>query len=563
MKLADIPIQRFQAGLPLARDTFLYLPLNNKSLRLGFAGDSLSEQQLSRLIAKGHAFLRVEIREGEEIDAQSFPVHISGESSVEAPITPAAALQAEELPGVTDTTQIITTDGEIDASTTLVRSSAEEAESTSSFKAGTNSPLEEQKFKAGTAEVEPSTRLSATDAPPEETTRLSASPPETEDSAAFRAERNSENSTKVQGKKGAPEPEESFRADVAAAEEENSFAAAQNEEVEENFFGAEKEKKVEEARRFSAEKEALPAIFRLQKRLADPNANERTIDLKQEKKVALDEARTVILSSKISEKIISLSEKANSSQPELRSALRGQIRSLREALDRVEGGKSDVEKDADEETREEIQVVGESLSSATRVDQITEISERLTAHALTKEMARAAIEAQEKEPEIEKEAGTSNRDLPSTVSRLATYLGHSLGYTNVDFLADLACGAILHFARKDGQEFDQTQLPTLSKKLFFDSPVTVSQDVIDDSRDIMLFLDAYLNDKECDRSHRDLIKKIFDRTAEGFGEKEDGPSPWNLKKWSAFVNRGSTMDSHSICTRAAAKALKTARSATL
>jgi hypothetical protein len=129
----------------------------------------------------------------------------------------------------------------------------------------------------------------------------------------------------------------------------------------------------------------------------------------------------------------------------------------------------------------------------------------------------------------------------------------------VDFLADLACGAIAHFARKEGEALNEELLPPFSKRIISsDAPPNES---ISDSRDILQFLDAYIDDKECDRSHKDLMKRVFDRTAQEFSEKENGPSAWSLKKWASFVERGPTMDSHSICTRASAKAVKQARSA--
>ena len=90
-----------------------------------------------------------------------------------------------------------------------------------------------------------------------------------------------------------------------------------------------------------------------------------------------------------------------------------------------------------------------------------------------------------------------------------------------------------------------------------------SGSLVDDSKDILLFLDAYLSDKECDRSQKDFLKKIFDRAVMQFDSQENAPSGLSIRKWASFVERGPTMDSHSVCTRAAARAMKCARAATL
>jgi hypothetical protein len=388
---------------------------------------------------------------------------------------------------------------------------------------------------------------------------IAASPAVVEPSKAFTAEAAEEDSTRVSATEVSSEDETHLAAITEEQDPESRFSGAEEENDGEQTISGREEPEEKYIRKFAAEKEALPAVIRLHKKMADAKENKLEIDLSSEKESALKEARTVILSSKISEKIISLSEQARSAAPALRDSIRGQVRSLKNALDQVDGGDLSLEERAEFETKEEISSIVESLASASRAEQVEEITERLSAHALTRELAMAALEEQEGKAEMELSRSATSRDLPATVSRLAAYLGHSLGYTNVDFLADLACGAIAHFAKKEGEALNEDLLPPFAKRII--SSDASPNDAINDSRDILQFLDAYIDDKECDRSHKDLMKRVFDRTVKGFSEKDEGPSTWSLRKWSSFAERGPTMDSHSICTRASAKAVKCARSA--
>jgi hypothetical protein len=491
MKLVEIPIGRFQAETPLSRETYLFLPLNNKTIRIGWAGDVISESMLARLLSKGHTHLR--IGEESDIDPETFPVHRSEEEARPPEAAPAAVSPRPDADQETIT-------------------------------ALPPSPTEENIL------------VKDNGSPSEPSQSFSPEPHAAEEAAS------------VGGNLSEKETETKLR---ASAMEENEA---------ESHFGTEEEKE-RYIRKFTAEKGSLPAVVRLQQKLQETDGEELSIDLSAEKESALKEAKSVILSSKISEKIIALSEQAQAADSNLRSALREQVRSLKASLDRVDKGDLSQEEEAELETKEEIASVTESLASASRAEQVEEITERLSAHALTRKLALAALEDQEKTQESDEAArGAANRDLPVTISRLAAYLGHSLGYTNVDFLADLACGAIAHFAKKEGEELDESLLPSFSRRVVSseDSPL---DETIADSKEILRFLDVYIEDKECDRSHKDLMKRVFDRTLHELSERDDGPSSLTKKKWSSFAERGPTMDSHSLCTRASAKAVKAARSA--
>lgn len=521
MKLVEIPIQRFQPETPLTRDTYLFLPLNNKTIRIALAGEVIPEPMLARILAKGHPHLRV--AEDSDIDPATFPVHAGADPSLQ-PAVAASAVEPESpaiKSSVVDEPQIA--------------------------------------FEAEGAQAEPSTVVAGVPEPADGGVAIAASLAAAEPAQSFAAEAIEEESAKVSAADISNEDETRLGATAGEEDPESRFSGAEEGGGDEQTISGREEPEEKYVRKFAAEKEALPAVIRLHKKLAAAKENELAIDLSSEKESALKEARTVILSSKISEKIISLSEQARAAEPRLRDSLRGQVRSLKNALDQVDSGDLSLEEKEEFEAKEEISSVVESLASASRAEQVEEVTERLSAHALTRELAMAALEEQENEAEVELSRSATSRDLPATVSRLAAYLGHSLGYTNVDFLADLACGAIAHFAKKEGETLNEDLLPPFTKRII--SADTSPDDTISDSRDILQFLDVYIGDKECDRSHKDLMKRVFDRTMKEFSEREDGPSPWSLKKWSSFAGRGPTMDSHSICTRASAKAVKCARSA--
>jgi hypothetical protein len=523
MKLVEIPIRRFQAEAPLSRDTFLFLPLNNKAIRIALAGEVIPEAMLAKILAKGYTHLR--IAEDSEVDPEVFAVHTQSPEAHASADSTSNGAPLEALPAAP--------------------MAAEEVESAITI--SPESPVEEPAsvLAAESAEAEAATTIAPSSAPEEPSQAFRADAGEEESSKIGLAEISAEDEVRLEAGEGDEDPESRFGA--ATEEEDGSQTVSGADEAEEKYV-----------RKFAAEKEALPAVIRLQKKMAEAK-EELSVDLSAEKELALKEARTVILSSKISEKIISLSEQSRTAEPSLRESLRGQVRGLKNALDQVDAGDLSLEEKPEFEAKEEISAVVESLASASRAEQVEEISERLSAHALTRELAMSALDEQESMGEKELARSATSRDLPATVSRLAAYLGHSLGYTNVDFLADLGCGAIAHFAKKEGETLNEELLPPFTKRII--SMDSAADDATSDSREILQFLDAYIADKECDRSHKDLMKRVFDRTMQDLSEKEDGPSPWSLKKWSSFVDRGPTMDSHSICTRAAAKAVKQARSA--
>jgi hypothetical protein len=317
MKLVDIPIQRFQPETPLTRDTFLFLPLNNRAIRIATAGEVIPEAMLARIQAKGHTHLR--IAEDSAIDPESFLVHPA------PPPPPPALAQASPEPQT-----VISPDNPIHEQITLIAKSGEE---------------------------------------PEASTVIAASEPgDPEPTQTFSAETLPEESTNVAGSRAAAEKNTLLSA-LTADEESQTRLRGDIEEVSEQTISGLAATEEKYVRKFAAEKEALPAVIRLQKRMAE-GKDESTASFAADKESALKEARTVILSSKISEKIISLSEQARAAEPGLRESLRGQVRSLKNSLDQLDGGDLSVDEEIQLEAQEEIAAVVESLASASRAEQL-------------------------------------------------------------------------------------------------------------------------------------------------------------------------------------------------
>jgi hypothetical protein len=153
----------------------------------------------------------------------------------------------------------------------------------------------------------------------------------------------------------------------------------------------------------------------------------------------------------------------------------------------------------------------------------------------------------------------SSRDLPATISRLAAHLGAFLGYSSLEFLTDLSLSALVHFARNNGAKIKEEELPKLVKSALFEqsSPDSLSEDV----KDILLVLDRYINDPDCDWSQRDLAKKIISRTLGSLEEEVESVSLDNLVRWKALALTSPSMETFNLCNRAAFQAMKASRQA--
>lgn len=156
---------------------------------------------------------------------------------------------------------------------------------------------------------------------------------------------------------------------------------------------------------------------------------------------------------------------------------------------------------------------------------------------------------------------SDSRDFHVTLSRLAARLGHCLGYQNTNFLADLGITAVYHFSRKAGHQPDDSTAPELTRAILSASPDASVQAALLDTQDVLRFLDAYVGQPDCDHSDKDFAPKLLERVMSKLeGANEYPVDSWSLRKWATMLSTAETIDAHSTCTKASAKATKYVKS---
>lgn len=150
------------------------------------------------------------------------------------------------------------------------------------------------------------------------------------------------------------------------------------------------------------------------------------------------------------------------------------------------------------------------------------------------------------------------KDLPATASRMAAHLAHSLGYASPDFLSDLALATALYFSRKEGIHIqDGIDKPLLNAVL--QHTENSNDSVIEDSLEIILFLETYFSAPSCDRSMRDFSRKVVREAFADLKSHPTGISSWNEVRWTQYVDQGPSIGAQSLCNKASASALKATR----
>ncbi|RZA07545.1 MAG: hypothetical protein EOP11_07385 [Proteobacteria bacterium] len=514
-KRISIPLARFEAARPLAADVFLHLVLNQKTIRIAEIEGSLTEELLTRLRSKGYSHLEVSC-EGEDNDPDTHPLYLteSDPAPGAAPTVFSAESNVDEFgktlaagkPEETHDGHII--QKEVSASeapsASMIEASGTEG-SEQAFEAGAAGELEAQNFAAAKVAPDAESLLANADAETlAETTFAGRSEPADDSSQTIKAG-EAEEATIFKVKSGSPDEEE-----------------------EDIIF--ELEQKLETA------KETLLAGGHF--------------DLEKEKVEILRGAKNSILAAKISDRIIELKGQPGPDDAE-------EITDLASSLQKAKAGR-----DLSEETlarfsiSKELEEV-ETIIAADRseTERVIDLSEHLANYAKSRDEAKGLLEESGQETESPHTKRAANhRDFPQTVSRHAASLGHSLGYTHPKFLNDLAIASICHFGRKAGKTLEEDSLPSVAKLLM--QAAGEDDQVIKDSRDVLTLLDAYFSDPESDKAEKDFNFKVLRRTAE-LVSKAESIDAWNLKCWMNYLDQGgATLETHSVCNRATASALK-------
>jgi hypothetical protein len=147
------------------------------------------------------------------------------------------------------------------------------------------------------------------------------------------------------------------------------------------------------------------------------------------------------------------------------------------------------------------------------------------------------------------------RDTPLIAARFASLLAHSLGYASPQYLYDVAFTAHLFFAGKNGAPLSPSELSPMAEALLSAAlPTDHAGTPLGDSASILHFLDRYFESPDCDRTKTEFEKRAFENTL-----RVALPNEWTAARWRYFVDEGPSLKALSACSKAAAKANRTAR----
>jgi hypothetical protein len=460
--LLEIKIARFESGKPLSRDIFVFLPKNQKMIRLFKKGDTIDQGLLERFKQKGLGTLFVSTFAGDSKDPEALSLYANEVAPVVQETAPAPLAETPPIPEPTPEP--------------VLEAKAEPVPA----------PEPTPSSSPSVVEAEPVEQVFAAEEPQEEVIQTFASAEEEDDTTEQR---------------------------FAPTKEEKDTTAQR--------FTPTKEKKDTTERRFNPAKEPKDATEKkFGPSKSEPDQSEQRFQPTQEEKDS--------------------SFRTFSKTPEEKDRSEFKFKSNpKEKADETERRFSGFGKEEKDETETVFKKQGEESDEE---EQIFE----------------AEPELPPEEPKPKASVEDMRRDLPSVVSRLASYLGHSLGYADQDFLADLATSAVIHFAKESGKVVPEERLTALQKELFSDKPEGRNQ-TLDDAREVMKFLDTYVKDPYFDLTLKDISKKTFDSATKTLRMNSFEMNPWSLERWTQLASKGPTIDAHSICSKAANRAVKESR----
>lgn len=499
-KLLKIPLSRFQPGIPVTGNVYIYLPLNRRQLRILHAGDSLDSSDISRYRQKGHTEVLVEPSTPGEHQAETYALHPEQTSTgIEKTTHPVALVNAQE--------------------------------------SGSVSPVAPD--------------FPATQAPAKEQTEVAAEAPETDEPVAAstdagakkKAKPEEEHDSSLKAQKNESESESVLKADKPETGPENKFKATNSEEEPESAFSPDQENETEPELRFKGDKREKQQT-RIIKSKADAEEDEPEQRFSGAGKTEKVSSFVVKGGKQEKEKETRIIKNGPQEADEDQAMAAGQLRKqqsdqrLKNALASLDEGLPD-EMLFEDNPPDELPPIEHNPLLDLEIPEIQESEEDKAAKILLQPDRQAP------------------RDVRMTVSSLATQLAHSLGYSNQAFLTDLAITAMVHFAKLEGiTPKANDKLPALTR-LFLEGGEENSVAVAD-SKQIMFFLEKYLGEPECDRFSKDLAPAVFLKVEKNLGESN--VNTWHLARWQQFAVKGPTLDTMTICSQASTSALKQIRS---
>ena len=543
-KKLRIPLSRFLPDKLMAGDVFLRLPLNKKSLRIVCSGEALGEPLLARLHERGHTHLEVIWDETRGTDADTYPIYL--DASMEpggVNLKLGLAKEAEESGNLE-----VLSSGEM-GSRINAKNSPEDIAGIQSAN-GDNQSFAELELDAHTAAGKDLAGLASSIELSE--VALEANAEIRDNNLKNFSGEESDSASKIKG--SAEEDSESDRISSDESDDNDSIQIRSGRKEKEERTLVKGSAAAEEVKIFkisagAGEEEQESVIIRLGEKLETAKEmllNGQAYSLAQNKDEILRDMKNSILVSKIAEKIVGLRGNDSASEEVVR---------LAEIMRLVEGGNP-----PEPETLERFGIIRdlkkiESIltSEGAESEKVIALSEKMAEYARNREEVQTEVDAIE---ERKATSTSSRKENPNVVGKLASYLGYSLGYTSQTYLRDLSLGALVRISSSPIS--DDTGTPPFVRTITEGKAPTSAPEC--DGLEILTFLEFYFKEPGLDLSQGDFSKKAFESTLHSM--KDQGlASPWNMMCWEKFINSGPTLESHSLCSKASAQALKMAKSA--
>jgi hypothetical protein len=607
MSALKIPLQRFKAGLPVNGNVYVFLPRNQKQIRILNSGDIFEEAALLRYKNKGVLELLVEPNAPGAHLAENYAVHSEEAKTANSTVVAAentqsatllAATAAEDAPSASSSAesinQNVTSAAEIASTATTseeknsIKTAKTEDEPQSSFKPD-NASVENQRISNTKKTEEPSFKITASADEKEAEQRFSGSNEididevvvkasankkeleqslklkmlelETDigDSSAEEALKKKQNMQRLQNamanlEAGLPITDDSLLEELESnqtevigsfTKEELTIALKKKMQVAEIEVDGEssadslhKKQNLQRIKNALANLEAgLPFT---DETLLNEMESEREYIVKSG---SLTEPEIEYL---IKKKISDISKETESS-PEADKLKKAQnLQRLKNALANLEAGIPI----SDDSLMAELEDFYETLGGSPEAEgsHATASPESENAEKLEDAAAKALLADRHAAP----------RDTRSAISSLATQLAYGIGYSDPNFLSDVAISALVYFAKLDGSEVKaDSSLPSLTLAILDNKEA--GNLAIADSKQILFFLERYLSNPDCDKLSKEISPNVLTKTEMSFATDGETLNPWNMARWQQFVKKGVGLSTMSLCSQASVRALKQIR----
>lgn len=508
-----ISLSRFQPNRELLRNVAVYLPKNQRYIRIAGTGDEISDSLLKGLQAKGFADLFVSQLDGEEaVDPADCVLYQENTHALG---------QADN-----DVTAVPSTGDKIEPEQELVARNSDTQQAETTFSADTATQESAVTVKSETATPETETALHAPiEEDLESETHIHADSPEKVHKTHIKGSSEKE-----------VEPEMRFSAD--AKSEETTYIV----------------------KGLSSQPEA-PSITRIGQTLEKVKESmllNQSVDIGEQKDGFLRDAKNSLIAGKVSEQIIDLARRVSSLETsEEKTKLESVLNELESVLSKASSGMENTEqyekRFSIKNDMEEIETI--FTDDPLEEEKILKISDQMTEVEEKREEALRALEESRIDPLLK---SSSDRNLPQQASKFASYLAHSLGYSDLNYLTDIATLAAIRLSEEQLPANAKTKLPPLASQVM--DQVESLDPVLQDTKEVISVLEKYFTHPDCDRTQKEITSRTFKIVLEEMQDTEAAPSFWNITCWEQYLENGLGFEAHSLCSKASANAIRLIKS---